>query len=71
MDVQVFIAMLAVMVAPSVGIDPLSVSFILNLIAVVAISSFGVADIGGGATFAALYCFIYNEFTSWNGFSSL
>ncbi|RJS62675.1 L-cystine transporter [Bacillus sp. PK3_68] len=50
----IYPAMLAVMVAPSVGIDPLSVSFILNLIAVVAISSFGVAGVGGGATFAAL-----------------
>lgn len=50
----IYPAMLAVMVAPSVGIDPLSVSFILKLIAVVAISSFGVAGVGGGATFAAL-----------------
>jgi L-cystine uptake protein TcyP (sodium:dicarboxylate symporter family) len=47
-------AMLAVMVAPTVGIDPLTPSFILTLIAVVALSSFGVAGVGGGATFAAL-----------------
>ncbi|WP_103107880.1 L-cystine transporter [Brevibacillus reuszeri] len=47
-------AMLAVMVAPLAGIDPLSPSFILTLIAVVALSSFGVAGVGGGATFAAL-----------------
>ena len=46
--------MLAVMVAPAAGIDPTSWSFILTLIAVVAISSFGVAGVGGGATFAAL-----------------
>ncbi|MGG1658266.1 L-cystine transporter [Brevibacillus sp. NRS-1366] len=47
-------AMLAVMVAPLAGIDPLTPSFILTLIAVVALSSFGVAGVGGGATFAAL-----------------
>lgn len=47
-------AMLAVMVAPLAGVDPLSPSFILLLIAVVALSSFGVAGVGGGATFAAL-----------------
>ncbi|MGG4443967.1 L-cystine transporter [Brevibacillus fortis] len=47
-------AMLAIMVAPVAGIDPLTPSFILTLIAVVALSSFGVAGVGGGATFAAL-----------------
>jgi uncharacterized protein len=50
----IYPAMLAVMVAPSAGIDPTSPSFILTLILVVAISSFGVAGVGGGATFAAL-----------------
>ncbi|MFC4803167.1 L-cystine transporter [Neobacillus sp. GCM10023253] len=50
----IYPAMLAVMVAPSAGIDPTSISFILTLIVVVAISSFGVAGVGGGATFAAL-----------------
>ncbi|GGE74732.1 L-cystine transporter [Priestia taiwanensis] len=50
----VYPAMLAVMIAPTVGIDPLSVEFIFTLIAVVAVSSFGVAGVGGGATFAAL-----------------
>lgn len=50
----VYPAMLAVMIAPTVGIDPLSPSFIATLIAVVAISSFGVAGVGGGATFAAI-----------------
>ncbi|QDX92533.1 L-cystine transporter [Brevibacterium sp. JNUCC-42] len=50
----IYPAMLAVMIAPTVGIDPLTPSFILTLIAVVAISSFGVAGVGGGATFAAL-----------------
>ena len=47
-------AMLAIMVAPAAGINPTSLSFILTLILVVAISSFGVAGVGGGATFAAL-----------------
>ncbi|WP_100798098.1 L-cystine transporter [Viridibacillus soli] len=50
----IYPAMLAVMIAPSVGINPLEPSFILTLIAVVAISSFGVAGVGGGATFAAI-----------------
>ncbi|MDQ0215276.1 L-cystine uptake protein TcyP (sodium:dicarboxylate symporter family) [Oikeobacillus pervagus] len=50
----VYPAMLAVMIAPTVGINPMSPSFILSLIAVVAISSFGVAGVGGGATFAAI-----------------
>jgi hypothetical protein len=50
----IYPAMLAVMVAPAAGINPTSPSFILTLILVVAISSFGVAGVGGGATFAAL-----------------
>lgn len=50
----IYPAMLAVMIAPSMGIDPLSLDFIFTLILVIAISSFGVAGVGGGATFAAL-----------------
>lgn len=50
----IYPAMLAVMIAPTVGVNPLTPSFIITLIAVVAISSFGVAGVGGGATFAAL-----------------
>ena len=50
----IYPAMLAVMIAPTVGVDPLTPSFLLTLVAVVAISSFGVAGVGGGATFAAL-----------------
>ena len=50
----IYPAMLAVMIAPSMGIDPLSFSFSLPLVAIVAISSFGIAGVGGGATFAAL-----------------
>ncbi|GAA0435986.1 L-cystine transporter [Lentibacillus halophilus] len=47
-------AMLAVMIAPSVGIDPFTPGFILQLVLIIGISSFGVAGVGGGATFAAL-----------------
>lgn len=50
----IYPAMLAVMIAPSVGINPLSFEFILPLVLIVGISSFGIAGVGGGATFAAL-----------------
>lgn len=50
----IYPAMLAVMIAPSQGINPLSPSFLATLIIVVMISSFGVAGVGGGATFASL-----------------
>ncbi len=50
----IYPAMLAVMVAPTVGMDPFSLNYILTLILVVAISSFGIAGVGGGATFAAI-----------------
>lgn len=47
-------AMLAVMVAPTVGINPLDPAWIATLIAIVTLSSAGVAGVGGGATMAAL-----------------
>ena len=47
-------AMLAVMVAPTVGINPLDPLWIATLVGIVTISSAGVAGVGGGATFAAL-----------------
>ena len=50
----IYPAMLAVMIAPSVGIDPFNVGFLLTVALVTAVSSFGVAGVGGGATFAAL-----------------
>ncbi|WNB94037.1 L-cystine transporter [Bacillus sp. NEB1478] len=50
----IYPAMLAVMIAPTVGIDPLTPSFLLTLVLIVALSSFGVAGVGGGATFAAI-----------------
>ena len=51
----VYPAMLAVMIAPTVGINPLTPSFLITVIFIVAISSFGVASVGGGATFAAIF----------------
>ena len=50
----IYPAMLAVMIAPSVGIDPFTPGFIIQLVVIVGISSFGVAGVGGGATFAAI-----------------
>ncbi|MFT5690906.1 MAG: L-cystine uptake protein TcyP (sodium:dicarboxylate symporter family) [Oceanicoccus sp.] len=50
----IYPAMLAIMVAPSVGINPMELEFIVSLVLVVAISSFGIAGVGGGATYAAL-----------------
>lgn len=50
----IYPAMLAIMIAPTVGIDPFTVSFIAPLIAIVTLGSIGVAGVGGGATFAAL-----------------
>src|SRR5699024_9958462 len=50
----IYPAMLAVMIAPTVGMDPLSLGFIIQLVLIIGISSFGVAGVGGGATFAAL-----------------
>ncbi len=50
----IYPAMLAVMVAPTMGVNPLDPGFVATLVGIVAISSFGVAGVGGGATFAAL-----------------
>lgn len=50
----IYPAMLAVMIAPTVGIDPMSLSFLVPLILITTVSSFGIAGVGGGATFAAL-----------------
>ncbi|MFP7233877.1 L-cystine transporter TcyP [Bacillus subtilis] len=50
----IYPAMLAMMIAPTIGQNPFDPVFIITVIAVVAISSFGVAGVGGGATFAAL-----------------
>jgi hypothetical protein len=50
----IYPAMLAAMIAPTMGINPLDPLFVAGLVGIVAISSFGVAGVGGGATFAAL-----------------
>lgn len=50
----IYPAMLAIMVAPTVGIDPFTPHFLLSLIAIITVSSFGIAGVGGGATFAAI-----------------
>lgn len=50
----IYPAMLAVMIAPTVGIDPWTLDFLLPLVGIVTIGSVGVAGVGGGATFAAL-----------------
>src|SRR5690606_6199707 len=47
-------AMLAVMIAPSAGVDPTSPAFLVSLVMVATLGSFGIAGVGGGATFAAL-----------------
>ena len=50
----IYPAMLAVMIAPTAGINPMDISFIFTLVATIVVGSFGVAGVGGGATFAAL-----------------
>lgn len=50
----IYPAMLATMIAPTMGIDPLSIGFIVQLVLIIGVSSFGIAGVGGGATFAAL-----------------
>lgn len=50
----IYPAMLAVMIAPTVGIDPFTSHFLLTLVGIITVGSVGVAGVGGGATFAAL-----------------
>jgi L-cystine uptake protein TcyP (sodium:dicarboxylate symporter family) len=50
----IYPAMLAVMIAPTVGLDPFTAGFLLPLLGIVVAGSVGVAGVGGGATFAAL-----------------
>lgn len=49
----IYPAMLAIMAAQVMGI-PIDLSFIIQLTLVIAIASFGIAGVGGGATFAAV-----------------
>lgn len=50
----IYPAMLAIMIAPTLGIDVSSPAFLIQVVLTVAITSFGVAGVGGGATFAAI-----------------
>jgi L-cystine uptake protein TcyP (sodium:dicarboxylate symporter family) len=50
---SIYPAMLAMMVAPTVGIA-IDAQFIVTLVLIIAIGSFGIAGVGGGATNAAL-----------------
>ena len=55
--------MLAVMVAPTVGINPLDPLWIAQLIVIVTLSSIGVAGVGGGATFMLfVICFFITNY---------
>jgi len=49
----IYPAMLAVMVAPTMGVE-IDIGFIISLLLIIAIGSFGIAGVGGGATAAAL-----------------
>lgn len=49
----IYPAMLAVMVAPTMGVE-IDIGFIVSLVLIIAIGSFGIAGVGGGATAAAL-----------------
>lgn len=49
----IYPAMLAMMIAPTVGVE-INLHFMIMLVFVVTISSIGVAGVGGGATYAAL-----------------
>lgn len=49
----IYPAMIATMAAPIYGID-INFGFLVSLIIVIVISSFGIAGVGGGATFAAI-----------------
>lgn len=50
----VYPAILAICIAPTMGLNPTDPQFILSLIGVVIVSSFGIAGVGGGATIAAI-----------------
>lgn len=52
----IYPAMLAVMVAPTMGVD-IDLNFIITLLLIIAVGSFGIAGVGGGATNAALVVF--------------
>ncbi|WP_300367337.1 cation:dicarboxylase symporter family transporter [Brachyspira sp.] len=50
----IYPAMVVAMIAPTLGINPLEPSFLIKAVVIIAIGSFGIAGVGGGATNAAL-----------------
>lgn len=50
----IYPAIMVAMIAPTLGIVPFSVHFLLTLLPAIALGSIGVAGVGGGGTFAAL-----------------
>lgn len=50
----VFPAMVAVMIAPTMGINPLSIAFLVEVALLCVLASFGTVGVGGGATFTAI-----------------
>ena len=50
----IYPSMVAAIIAPTAGINVLSWQFVLTLMAIDVIASFGVAGVGGGATFTTL-----------------
>lgn len=50
----VFPAMVAVMIAPTMGINPLSIGFLVEVALLCVLASFGTVGVGGGATFTAI-----------------
>lgn len=50
----IYPAIMVAMIAPTVGIDPFSLTFLAAMLPAIALGSIGVAGVGGGGTFAAL-----------------
>lgn len=50
----VFPAMVAVMIAPTMGINSLSIAFLVEVALLCVLASFGTVGVGGGATFTAI-----------------
>ncbi|MDA8481250.1 cation:dicarboxylase symporter family transporter [Citrobacter sp. Awk 4] len=50
----IYPAIMVAMIAPTMGVDPLSVHFLATLLPAIALGSIGVAGVGGGGTFASL-----------------
>ena len=50
----IYPAMVVAMIAPTLGINVLEPAFLIKVIIIIAIGSFGIAGVGGGATNAAL-----------------